>query len=69
MDLHDLYIVGHSAGGLSSLIADSLLPGRIKQAALAETRVGTRPAGMPAGELQQRAERTRMKRAVWESRG
>lgn len=66
--LDGLYVVGHSAGGLSTLIADSLLPGHIHRAVLTETRVGTRPAGMPPGELQQRAERTRMKRAVWESR-
>lgn len=63
-----LYIVGHSAGGLATLIAASLLPGRIKRAVLVETRVGTRPASLPANELQMRAERTRMKRPVWESR-
>ncbi len=68
MDLPSLYVVGHSAGGLAAIIADSLLPGRIRRAVLAETRVGTRPAGMPPGELQQRAERTRMKRTIWESR-
>ena len=60
--------MGHSAGGLAAIIADSLLPGRIHRAALAETRVGARPAGMPPGELQQQAQRTRMKRAIWESR-
>lgn len=68
LGLSDLYIVGHSAGGLATIIADSLSPGRIRRAVLVETRVGTRPAGAPPGELQQRAERTRLKRAIWDSR-
>jgi pimeloyl-ACP methyl ester carboxylesterase len=68
MNLRQFYIVGHSSGGLSALIADSLLPGRIGRVVLTETRVGTRPASAPAQELQVRAQRTRMKRAVWESR-
>ena len=66
--LSDLYIVGHSAGGLATIIADSLSPGRIYRAVLVETRVGTRPAGSPPGELQKRAKRTRLKRAIWNSR-
>lgn len=68
LGLNDLYIVGHSAGGLATIIAESLLPGRIHRAVLVETRVGTRPAGAPPGELEQRAERTRMKRSIWDSR-
>jgi pimeloyl-ACP methyl ester carboxylesterase len=68
MNLSQFYIVGHSSGGLSALIADSLLPGRIDRVVLVETRVGIRPASAPAQELQVRAQRTRMKRAVWESR-
>jgi pimeloyl-ACP methyl ester carboxylesterase len=61
-------VVGHSAGGLATLIAASVLPGRIQQAVLVETRVGARPSSLPADELHRRAERTRMKRPVWDSR-
>jgi pimeloyl-ACP methyl ester carboxylesterase len=68
MNLSRFYIVGHSSGGLSALIADSLLPGRIYQAVLVEAPVGARPASAPSRELQDRAQRTRMKRSVWESR-
>jgi len=61
-------IVGHSAGGLVTLIAASLLPGRIHRTVLVETRVGARPSSLPPDELRRRAERTRMKRPIWESR-
>ena len=63
-----LNVVGHSSGGLATLIAASLLPGHISSACLVETRVGESPANSPPGELQERARRTRMKRSVWESR-
>lgn len=63
LELHDLSIVGHSAGGFAAIIADSLLPGRIHKTVLVETRISA-----PPPDLQQRAERTRMKRAVWDSR-
>lgn len=68
LDLNNLCVVGHSSGGLATLIAASLLPGRINRACLVETRVGESPANAPAGELQERARRTRMKRSMWESR-
>ncbi len=61
-------VVGHSSGGLATLIAASRLPGRIRQAALVETRVGESPASAPPGELQERARRTRLKRSIWDSR-
>jgi pimeloyl-ACP methyl ester carboxylesterase len=64
----DPCIVGHSAGGLATLIAASLLPGRIRRAVLVDTRVGPRPAALPGNDLRNRAERTRMKRTVWDSR-
>jgi pimeloyl-ACP methyl ester carboxylesterase len=63
-----LSIVGHSAGGLATIIAASLLPGRIQRAVLVDTRVGPRPALAPGADLRARAERTRMKRTVWDSR-
>lgn len=63
LSLHDVHIVGHSAGGFAAIIADSLIPGRISRVVLVETRVCA-----PPPDLQQRAERTRMKHVVWESR-
>ncbi|MSQ06118.1 MAG: alpha/beta hydrolase [Dehalococcoidia bacterium] len=63
-----LRVVGHSAGGLATIIAASLLPGRIQRAVLVDTRVGPRPAAAPGADLRQRAERARMKRTVWDSR-
>ena len=68
LDLNSVRAVGHSSGGLALLIAASLLPGRIDRACLVETRVGERPANAPTGELQERANRTRLKRRVWDSR-
>ncbi len=68
MGLSELRVVGHSSGGLATIIAAALLPGRIEQAVLVETRVGESPANAPPGELKQRAQRTRLKRAIWESR-
>ena len=68
LGLEQVSMVGHSSGGLASLIAASLMPGRIRQACLVETRVGERPANAPPGELRQRAQRTRQKRQVWDSR-
>ena len=68
LGLSGLRVVGHSSGGLAALIAASLLPGRISQTALVETRVGESPAAAPPRELKERAERTRLKRPVWESR-
>ena len=68
LELPSVRIVGHSSGGLATLIAAHLTPGRITQACLVETRVGERPANAPPGELQDRARRTRQKRMVWESR-
>ncbi|MCY4366956.1 MAG: alpha/beta hydrolase [Chloroflexi bacterium] len=68
LELPSVRIVGHSSGGLATLIAAHLTPGKITQACLVETRVGERPANAPPGELQDRARRTRQKRMVWESR-
>ncbi len=68
LGLSDVSMVGHSSGGLATLIAASLLPGRVRQACLVETRVGERPSNAPPGELALRAQRTRQKRQVWESR-
>ena len=68
LDLSDLRVVGHSSGGLATIMAASLLPGRIDRVCLTETRVGESPANAPPGELQERARRTRLKREIWASR-
>ena len=68
LGLEQVSVVGHSSGGLATLIAASLMPGRIRQACLVETRVGERPANSPPGELRRRAQRTRQKRRIWVNR-
>ena len=61
--------VGHSAGGMSMLIADSLVPGIISKGVLVDTRVGDSPMALLTPEEQKtRIERTLQKRTIWESR-
>jgi len=62
-------MVGHSSGGLATLLAVCPSPGRIDRAVLVETRVGDRVSPLAsASDLNRRAQRTRLKRRVWESR-
>lgn len=66
IDEPNVFVVGHSSGGIATLIADHLVPGRINKALLIETRIlDGRGSG---GELKNRADRTRMKRNIWENR-
>lgn len=61
--------VGHSAGGMSMLIADSMVPGIISKGVLVDTRVGDSPMALLSPEEQkERIERTLQKRSIWESR-
>ena len=61
--------VGHSAGGMSMLIADSLLPGIVGKGVPVDTRVGDSPMALLTPEEQKvRIERTLQKRSIWESR-
>ncbi len=61
--------VGHSAGGMSILIADSLFPSIVGKGVLIDTRVGDSPMALLTPEEQElRAKRTLQKRLVWESR-
>lgn len=61
--------IGHSAGGMSMLIADSMFPGIVSKGVLVDTRVGDSPMALLTPEEQKvRAERTLQKRTVWESR-
>ena len=68
MDLERPRMIGHSSGGLASIIAASLMPGRLGPAVLVETRVSNDPATTSAQDLNLRAERTRMKRSIRDSR-
>ncbi|MAQ13014.1 MAG: hypothetical protein CL721_06620 [Chloroflexi bacterium] len=61
--------IGHSAGGMSLLIADSLFPGIVGKGILVDTRVGDSPMALLSPEDQKlRIERTLQKRTIWESR-
>ena len=68
LGLEGVETVGHSLGGMATLIADSLQPGIIGHSVLIESRVGPRPASAPASELHDRANLARRKRPIWESR-
>ena len=68
LDLSRPRVIGHSSGGLATIIAANLLPGRFGPVVLVETRVSNDAPTAPTQDLSRRAQRTRMKRAVWESR-
>ena len=68
LELQSPRVIGHSSGGLAAIIASNLLPGRLGRVVLVETRVSNDAPAAPSQDLARRAERTRMKRAVWESR-
>jgi pimeloyl-ACP methyl ester carboxylesterase len=68
MDLESPRVIGHSSGGLAAIIASTILPDRFGRVALVETRVSNDAPSAPSQDLSRRAERTRMKRAIWESR-
>lgn len=68
LDLERPRVIGHSSGGLAAILAANLLPDRLGPVVLVETRVSNDVAAVPTQDRNLRAERTRMKRAVWESR-
>ena len=69
MGLEGAIGVGHSAGGMAMLIADSLSPGILSKGVLVDTRVGDSPMALLSPDEQKlRAQRTLQKRTVWESR-
>ncbi len=68
MGLQSPRVIGHSSGGLAAIIASNFLPGRFDRVVLVETRVSNDAPSAPSQDLSRRAERTRMKRSVWESR-
>lgn len=62
------YAVGHSAGGMTLMIANAMQPGIIGPTALVDTRVGPALEVYSPEVRAERMNRTRSKRAVWESR-
>ena len=68
MNIESPRVIGHSSGGLAAIIASNLMPGRFGRVVLVETRVSNDAPSAPGQDLARRAERTRMKRLVWESR-
>ena len=62
------YAVGHSAGGMTIMIANSKAPGTVGPTVLVDTRVGPALEVYAPEEREERMNRTRNKRAVWESR-
>ena len=60
-------VVGHSSGGLATLLADSWEPGIILRAVLAEVVI-QRTEGASGPDLFEVAARTRGKQAIWDSR-
>ncbi|MFQ6028067.1 MAG: alpha/beta fold hydrolase [Dehalococcoidia bacterium] len=69
LDLDRPYGVGHSAGGMSLMIADHIREGSVGKVVLVDTRVGNSPMMLlDPKQRRQRMERTQQKRSVWESR-
>ncbi len=68
MGLRQPRVVGHSSGGLAAIIAATILPDGFGPVVLVETRVSNDAPTAATQDLNLRAERTRMKRSIWESR-
>lgn len=68
MGLRQPRVVGHSSGGLAAIIAATILPDGFGPVVLVETRVSNDAPTAATQDLNRRAERTRMKRSIWESR-
>ena len=66
MGLERPFAVGHSAGGMSLLISDHLVPGIVGRTVLVDTRVGAAATTTLTSERrQERMRRTREKRPIW----
>ena len=69
MGLERPFAVGHSAGGMSLLISDHLVPGIVGRTVLVDTRVGSAATTVLTSERrQERMRRTREKRPIWANR-
>ena len=62
------YGIGHSAGGMTIMIANSKAPGTMGPTVLVDTRVGPAVEVHSPEEREERMNRTRNKRSIWESR-
>ena len=68
LDLTDIHGIGHSSGGLVTLMASHMLPGRYSKIALTETTLRNRSSMITPEQLETRLDRTRSKRMVCDSR-
>ena len=68
LDLTDIHGIGHSSGGLVTLMASHMLPGRYSKIALTETTLRNRSSMITPEQLETRLDRTRSKRMGWDSR-
>ena len=62
------YAIGHSAGGMTIMIANAKSPGTVGPTVLVDTRVGPALEVHSPEEREERMNRTRNKRSVWASR-
>ena len=62
------YGIGHSAGGMTIMIANSKAPRTMGPTVLVDTRVGPALEVYNPEEREERMNRTRNKRAIWETR-
>tara|TARA_B110000116_G_scaffold269649_1_gene286030 strand:+ start:988 stop:1836 length:849 start_codon:yes stop_codon:yes gene_type:complete len=67
LNLTNLHGIGHSSGGLVTLMASHLLPGTYKKIALTETTLRNRSSVLSPEQLAVRLGRTRNKRRNWAS--
>jgi len=68
LNLDKPYIVGHSAGGSAAIIAHSIQAGILGPSIIIDSRVGGSRALSSNADMRSRPERTRRKRAIWDSR-
>ncbi|MBO55017.1 MAG: hypothetical protein CL886_05075 [Dehalococcoidia bacterium] len=68
LGLEKPYIIGHSAGGSAAIIAHSIQPGILGPSLIIDSRVGGSRALSSNADMRSRPQRTRRKRAIWDSR-
>ena len=68
LNLYKPYVIGHSAGGSAAIIAHSLQPEILGPSLIIDSRVGGSRALASNPDMQSRPDRTRRKRAIWDSR-
>jgi len=68
LKLYKPYVIGHSAGGSAAIIAHSIQPEILGPSLIIDSRVGGSRALSSNPDMQSRPDRTRRKRAIWDSR-